>query len=59
MPLYSYKCKSCEHVWERLRPMGAMDAPCVCPECKGNAKRLPVGGQGIIKKRRWIPTDGG
>lgn len=35
MPLYGYKCTSCEHVFEEIKKVSEYDAPCKepCPEC--------------------------
>ena len=37
MPMYEYRCASCEQVTEMLRPMAAADDPVECESC-GSAK---------------------
>ncbi len=39
MPIYEYTCTTCEHLFERLRPMDRMDDDAPCPECEGEAER--------------------
>ncbi len=41
MPIYEYKCHSCEHVFEELVPLGTSGDSLKCPAC-GNvgARRL-------------------
>ena len=39
MPIYEYTCTSCEHRFERLRPMDHMDDEAPCPECEAEAER--------------------
>ncbi len=33
MPVYEYKCKRCEHVFEKLVSREQRDRPGPCPEC--------------------------
>lgn len=35
MPIYEYKCKSCEKTFEALRRMSQGDTPAPCPTCGG------------------------
>ena len=57
MPIYDYRCKACEHVFDALQKMS--DAPLVdCPECGApelqkllSAPRFRLKGQG------WYETD--
>lgn len=44
MPAYDYRCPSCDHVFEVVRPITAHD-DVACPTCGALAKRLfsPVG----------------
>ena len=35
MPVYEYRCKTCENQFEALRPMWQADAPTPCPSCRG------------------------
>lgn len=36
MPIYEYKCKSCDSRFETLRPVSQADAPIACPQCEGS-----------------------
>ncbi len=38
MPMYDYKCKSCEHVMEELCSSGVNHID--CPECKSTMERI-------------------
>jgi putative FmdB family regulatory protein len=43
MPLYEYRCRTCETVYEERRPMADADAPATCPSGHvGAARLLPV-----------------
>ncbi len=44
MPAYDFRCKSCRHTFEVVRPAGESSPP-ECPECGGDTKRVftPVG----------------
>lgn len=33
MPLYEYRCTSCQQTFERLRPVGADASGVSCPSC--------------------------
>ncbi len=33
MPVYEYRCKSCESRFDALRPIAQADAPVPCPTC--------------------------
>ena len=33
MPIYEYRCRSCEKVFEALRPMGDDGKKVECPKC--------------------------
>ena len=49
MPTYDYKCKKCSHTFEYYQTMS--DAPLeLCPECKGELRRLISGVSGLIFK---------
>ena len=39
MPLYEYTCASCDHTFEKLRPITRMDDPAPCPDCQGDSER--------------------
>lgn len=39
MPLYEYKCKKCDHIFEKLQSCNANNP--ICPQCEeGNVKRV-------------------
>lgn len=40
MPLYDYRCKTCDAVFEERRTMDAADAPVTCPAGHVGAVRL-------------------
>jgi len=48
MPLYAYKCKDCETIFERQQ---RMSEPPIreCPECQGSVRRL-INNVGIVFK---------
>ena len=49
MPTYEYKCKKCSHRFEIFQSM--KDEPLkICPDCKGELKRLIGSGAGAIFK---------
>lgn len=57
MPTYDYKCKSCGYEFELFQPMSAEPVK-VCPECKGEVKRLIGTGAGpIFKGNGFYQTD--
>jgi putative FmdB family regulatory protein len=50
MPIYTYRCRSCRHEFDRLEKMSAgMRAE--CPECGQPADRRIAGWVGIAVKR--------
>ena len=56
MPIYAYKCKSCEHRFE-ARQRFSDDALTECPVCNGNIRRVisPVGV--VFKGKGFYVTD--
>lgn len=40
MPLYEYRCRECERVFELRRSMGEADADLACPDGHRDVKRL-------------------
>jgi putative FmdB family regulatory protein len=49
MPTYEYRCKNCEHVFERIKKIS--DPPVdECPKCGHEAERLISGGAGLVFK---------
>jgi putative FmdB family regulatory protein len=56
MPLYEYRCESCERRFEFLQ--GMSEAPIVvCPECGGELKRLFSAPAFHLKGSGWYKTD--
>ena len=39
MPIYEYRCQSCEREFELLRPMAQANDHALCLQCKGRAVR--------------------
>ncbi len=57
MPTYEYKCTRCGYVFELFQTMSAEPVK-VCPECKGDVKRLIGPGAGpIFKGTGFYQTD--
>ena len=40
MPLYRFKCQSCELQFQEFRGIVDRDSPITCTECNGDAKRM-------------------
>ena len=40
MPIYEYRCDDERKVFQKLRPMSAMDEPIDCPDCGSESKRV-------------------
>jgi len=58
MPLYEYRCRECDHTYERLERMSAPTTG-TCPECGGKATRL-LGVPALqFKGSGWYVTDYG
>lgn len=49
MPTYEYKCRKCEHQFERFQSITAEPVK-TCPKCKGKVARMLTTGAGIIFK---------
>ena len=57
MPIYEYRCESCEHKLEKLQRMSDGDLV-DCPECKKPAlKRLVSAAAFRLKGSGWYETD--
>ena len=57
MPIYEYRCESCEHRLEKLQRMSEGDLV-DCPECKRPAlKRLVSAAAFRLKGAGWYETD--
>jgi putative FmdB family regulatory protein len=40
MPVYEYYCRSCDGIFEALRPMSRSSAPAPCPVCQSAGERI-------------------
>lgn len=57
MPIYEYRCESCEHRLEKLQKMSEGDLV-DCPECKRpDLKRLVSAAAFRLKGGGWYETD--
>lgn len=57
MPIYEYRCESCEHKLEKLQRMSDGDLV-DCPECKKPALKRLVSAAGFrLKGSGWYETD--
>lgn len=41
MPIYEYECSQCGKRFELLKPRSESKLDAECPDCKGNAPRIP------------------
>ncbi len=56
MPLYEYKCLSCEKICEVMQKFS--DAPLEsCPDCQGSVTKLVSLGSFSLKGSGWYTTD--
>jgi len=42
MPIYEYKCSSCAHKFDLLRPSALSNEPADCPKCSKQSSRVLV-----------------
>lgn len=56
MPIYEYKCKSCEYVFEKMQSANE-DPVRSCPSCGGEVKRLFSPAGLIFKGSGFYITD--
>lgn len=49
MPTYDYRCRKCQHRFERFHSI-TDERPQRCPRCGGRAARVPAGGAGLLFK---------
>lgn len=40
MPLYEYRCRTCDTTFEEQRPMSQSSDPATCPDGHGDARRV-------------------
>ena len=58
MPLYEYRCQTCDHLYERIERVSEPTAA-VCPKCGGEARRL-LGAPALqFKGSGWYVNDYG
>jgi putative FmdB family regulatory protein len=57
MPIYEYRCESCDHEFERFQQRND-DDPEACPDCgEGGVKRLISDTSFQLKGSGWYETD--
>lgn len=56
MPIYEYKCESCDHKFELLQSFNAEKTQ-TCPECGKDARRLLSLGSFVLKGGGWYATE--
>ncbi len=56
MPIYEYKCKTCDHTFEKLQSFSAGQFQS-CPRCGQSAERCISLGSFILKGGGWYATD--
>ncbi len=56
MPIYEYRCKDCEHVFEEWQK-DFKDRTQTCPACGGQAPRIISNTSFILKGSGWYVTD--
>ena len=53
MPIYEYRCDTCEHCFEMLQRVGA-DAPEACPSCgAAHVRKLVSSTSFVLKGSGW------
>ncbi|MEO0279191.1 MAG: FmdB family zinc ribbon protein [candidate division WOR-3 bacterium] len=56
MPVYEYKCESCNYKFEKLQSFN--DEPeKLCPKCGGAVKKLISRSSFVLKGTGWYSTD--
>jgi putative FmdB family regulatory protein len=63
MPLYEFRCRTCDSTFDERRPMAEANAPATCPQGHDNAVRMlsvfaSVGG-GSAQAMPAAPSGGG
>lgn len=56
MPIYEYRCKDCQQVFEEWQK-GFEDQEKICPVCGGASSRLISNSAFILKGSGWYATD--
>ncbi len=55
MPVYEYFCKSCDGVFEAIRPIAKASEPSPCPVCAKKAQRMPPSSFSAFTMREGYP----
>lgn len=55
MPLYEYYCKSCDGIFETMRPIAQASSPASCPVCSKKAQRIPPTSFNAFTMREGYP----
>jgi len=58
VPLYEYRCKNCEHQFEKIQSFSAPEEK-ECPECGGPVEKLLSAPAVQFKGSGWYVTDYG
>lgn len=53
MPMYEYRCKKCEHKFEKLLRHSEREEPQACPKCEGDTRRLVSRSSFSLKGGGW------
>ncbi len=55
MPVYEYFCKSCDGVFETMRPIARSSEPAPCPLCAKKSERIPPTSFSAFTMREGYP----
>jgi putative FmdB family regulatory protein len=55
MPVYEYFCKSCDGVFDAIRPLSQASDPAPCPVCAKKAQRIPPTSFSAFTMREGYP----
>ena len=60
MPIYVYRCQSCQLEFDRLEKLNNPPQD-ECPACNGTGKRIITSGHGkfTLKGEKWFKNSGG
>jgi putative FmdB family regulatory protein len=53
MPIYEYRCESCDTVTEKMRKVKEKDDPLECPECGGDTQKCVSASSFQLKGGGW------
>ena len=57
MPIYEYRCKKCDHSFEKLMRHNERDDTQLCPKCENKTKRIVSKSSFSLKGGGWA-SDG-